>query len=94
MSKVEDGHLIGPPYYAYNSTSTFDCYNECIKNPSCDFACFKNENDIFLLSCLLYNDLNEQENRRIDAKSPPNGDEIEIMKISGINKPIDFKINK
>ena len=36
--KTNEELLKGAYYYTYNTTSTFDCYNQCIKNPTCDFA--------------------------------------------------------
>ena len=72
--------LKGVYYYTYNTSSTFDCYNECIKNPTCDFAQFKNENDDFFLNCLLFNVHNRDEAKSGEEVSFRNKEEL--MKIS------------
>ena len=72
--------LKGAYYFTYNTTNTFDCYNECIKNPTCDFAQFKNDKDDFFINCLLYNVQNRDE-RNNDGVFI--GNEGELMKISG-----------
>lgn len=41
-------------YVNYNSSSTFDCFNQCIKTPACLYAVFKNDIDnLFDLNCIL-----------------------------------------
>ena len=42
------------PYKTYNSSSTFDCFNECIRTPRCLYVVFKNNIDnLFDLNCIL-----------------------------------------
>ncbi len=39
------------PYLSYSSSSTFDCFNECIRTPRCLYVVFKNNMDNLL--CIL-----------------------------------------
>ncbi len=42
------------PYKYYHSSSSFDCFNECIRTPRCLYVVFKNNIDhLFNLNCIL-----------------------------------------
>ena len=66
--------LIGDDYHEMNVTGTFDCYANCIRNPSCDFAVFSGNN---LCSLKKYN---PSRNLKINANktSPVYGEYINI----------------
>ena len=83
--KTNEELLKGAYYYTYNTTSTFDCYNQCIKNPTCDFAQSKNDKDDFYYNCLLYNRPRDETNndKKLNSEEFFRGNDGEIMKISG-----------
>ena len=89
--------LKGAYYYTYNTTSTFDCYNQCIKNPTCDFAQSKNEKDDFFFNCLLYNFPSENDesfDKKFNAQEIFVGNDGELIKISSIGIMSYFFLNK
>lgn len=58
-----NSEIKGSHYVTWNASSSFDCYTQCLKNPRCEFAIFKNINDRPFLNCELKNDLiNEDKN--------------------------------
>ena len=87
LTKPTKYFIINQNYSNYYATSTFECYNECIRNPSCVFAVFQHTLDnIFNWNCvlkLLSGSENNTEKNFLNSYVTLNDDK-EVIIVSGL----------
>lgn len=76
MEKTDE-EVAGTPLSQSKVNSTFQCYIECIENPQCQFAEFRNH-DLFSNNCFLKSNLEYY--KEVESSDDLDGREFYILK--------------